>query len=117
MKKLMTLVLALCVIAFASAEKLTVSSPDNQLQVQISQDAQGAVFYQVTYQGKVMLEDSPLGMITNVNDFGKRLKLIDSQTDVVKNLIPKVRLSTVRWTILRISWSVILWYGTIKGLV
>lgn len=84
MKKLMTLVLALYVIAFASAEKLTVSSPDNQLQVQISQDARGAVFYQVTYQGKVMLEDSPLGMITNVNDFGKQLKLIDSQTDVVK---------------------------------
>ncbi|MFW5656240.1 MAG: glycoside hydrolase family 97 catalytic domain-containing protein [Bacteroidota bacterium] len=54
----------------------TVVSPDGKLLVSVSA-IDGVPEYKVTYNGKVFLEDSPLGLITNVGDFSKGLKLVE----------------------------------------
>lgn len=52
------------------AQQATVSGPDNLLKVDVSVD-EGIPFYSVTYKGKTMLENSPLGFVSDVGDFSK----------------------------------------------
>lgn len=59
-----------------AAQSVSVNGPDGKLQLTVScPSANGEVSYAVTYNGKQMLESSPLGMETNVGDFNKRLQL------------------------------------------
>lgn len=84
MKKIIILIFySFCTIPFLFAQELSVKSPDNNLQVKIS-DTQGIVSYSVLYKNKVMLENSPLGLLTNEGDFrtgmeytGKKDSLIE----------------------------------------
>jgi hypothetical protein len=46
-----------------SQNVVTVSDPEGQLQLSVSVKS-GIPLYSVIYQGKVMLEDSPLGLVT-----------------------------------------------------
>ena len=53
-----------------AAQSVSVNGPDGKLQLTVScPSANGEVSYAVTYNGKQMLESSPLGMETNVGDF------------------------------------------------
>ncbi len=52
------------------AQQATVSGPDSQLKVDVSVE-RGTPLYSVTYKGKVMLENSPLGFVSDVGDFSK----------------------------------------------
>lgn len=54
-----------------------VSSPDGRLNVNL--DFQKNT-YRVTYDGKTMLEDSPLGLVANFADFTENMVLTDSET-------------------------------------
>ncbi|WP_026705972.1 glycoside hydrolase family 97 protein [Flavobacterium soli] len=64
------------------AQVAEISSPDGKLKLNIfSED--GKASYSVTFQGKSMLEKSPLGLITNESDFSKNLKFIESKKDFV----------------------------------
>lgn len=54
--------------AFAATESAT--SPDGRLKVTVS-DESGATTYTIQYDGKTMLESSPLGLDTNEGDFTK----------------------------------------------
>ncbi len=56
------------------AHDFTIMSPDRNLQVSILLK-EGTMHYHVSYKGVTMLEDSPLGMITNVSDFSRDLGL------------------------------------------
>ena len=82
-KHLLPLFLFACVCAHA--QDATVSSPDGLLQVNLFFPAQQQASYTVTYAGNVMLENSPLGLETNIGDFGKSLTLTQAtQTPVTK---------------------------------
>lgn len=66
----------------AFAQIAETASPDGKLKLAVfSED--GKALYTVTLQGKVMLEKSPLGLITNESDFSKNLKFTDSKKDQV----------------------------------
>lgn len=43
----------------------------------------GEPYYNVSYEEQQMIEDSPLGMVTNVSDFSKNLKLIDKKESYI----------------------------------
>jgi hypothetical protein len=64
-----------------SAQVAEVSSPDGKLKLSVFSE-NGNALYSVTFQGKTMLEKSPLGLITNESDFSKNLKFINSKKDV-----------------------------------
>lgn len=65
-----------------SAQVAEISSPDGKMKLNVfSED--GKASYSVTFQGKSMLEKSPLGLITNESDFSKNLKFINSKKDFV----------------------------------
>jgi hypothetical protein len=57
----------------ALSQDATVLSPDKQLKVTVSV-ADGKPVYGVTYKGKTMLENSPLGLVTNEGDFSTDMK-------------------------------------------
>ncbi|GGG49756.1 glycoside hydrolase family 97 protein [Epilithonimonas arachidiradicis] len=64
------------------AQVAEISSPDGKLKLNIFSE-NGKALYNVSFLGKVMLEKSPLGLITNESDFSKNLKFIDSKKDKV----------------------------------
>lgn len=76
--------LLLCLLSGISvfAQVAEVISPDGKLKLNVFSE-NGKALYNVTYQGKVMLEKSPLGLITNESDFSQNLKFIDSKKDQV----------------------------------
>ena len=67
---------------FAATPVASVSSPDNQLAVLVSVEG-GKPLYSVRYKGKEVLENSPLGMITNVGDFSSGMKLLTHRTSAI----------------------------------
>jgi hypothetical protein len=64
------------------AQVAEVISPDGKLKLNVFSE-NGKALYNVTFQGKVMLEKSPLGLITNESDFSQNLKFTDSKKDKV----------------------------------
>ena len=66
------LLLNACSVA---AQDVTVSGPDQRLQVAFDCQTDGGLVYSVVYDGKTMLENSPLGLETNMGSFVKGLKL------------------------------------------
>ena len=71
-KSLFTLLYCFMFFIPISAENITISSPDKKLEVSLFLK-DNSVKYSVSYRNKVMLEESPLGLITNVSDFSKNL--------------------------------------------
>ncbi|WP_455673935.1 glycoside hydrolase family 97 protein [Phocaeicola sp.] len=67
----MTWLVALAAIP-AFAQQATVTGPDSHLKVNIALK-QGVPVYSVTYKDKTILEDSPLGVVTNAGDFSKNM--------------------------------------------
>lgn len=65
------------------AQNVSVAGPDGKLKVTLSCPAQGNLSYSITYNGKQMLENSPLGMKTNVGDFSKGMKLAGHTTSKI----------------------------------
>lgn len=65
-----------------SQNPVVVSSPDGKLEVQVTVN-NGELGYAVNYQGKTMLENSPLGVITNEGDFTADLRFVDSASGEV----------------------------------
>ncbi|MDR6968540.1 hypothetical protein J2X31_002563 [Flavobacterium arsenatis] len=74
--------ISFCLLSEVKAQVAEISSPDGKLKLNVfSED--GKALYSVTFQGKIMLEKSPLGLITNESDFSKNLEFINSKKDVV----------------------------------
>ncbi|WP_340105935.1 glycoside hydrolase family 97 protein [Rhodohalobacter sp. 8-1] len=65
-----------------SQTPMTVSSPDGNLEIAVSVD-NGNPVYSVTYNGKTMLENSPLGLVTNEGDFRSDMSFAASTTGEV----------------------------------
>jgi len=81
------------------AQVAEISSPDGKLKLNIFSE-NGKALYNVSFQGKIMLEKSPLGLVTNESDFSKNLKFIDSKKDKVSKTYSneKIKKSQVSYT-------------------
>ncbi|RNC65970.1 glycoside hydrolase family 97 protein [Proteiniphilum sp. X52] len=98
MKKILIILLTACLFEYISANDFTIVSPDRNLQVSVFLK-DGTLHYNVNYKGKVILEDSPLGMITNVSDFSKDLVFVEKREQVVSRTYtePKIKKSRVEY--------------------
>ena len=74
--------LALMCAMGMQAQKHTVSSPDQQLVVDVELTG-GKATYLVKYAGKEMIEASPLGLRTNIGDYSQGLSFVEEKTAVI----------------------------------
>ncbi|MFV0564888.1 MAG: glycoside hydrolase family 97 catalytic domain-containing protein [Flavobacteriaceae bacterium] len=81
-KLFFTLLTGICCM-YTFAQEFTVSGPNKNLQVKIVLQQSGILNYSVVYNDKVMLEDSPLGLVTNVADFSKNLSYVSHTENVL----------------------------------
>lgn len=79
-----------------SSENIKISSPDNKLQADINLE-NGELTYSVRYKERIILEDSPLGLITNVSDFSRNLILVETNETTIQHSYqePKIKQSRV----------------------
>lgn len=76
-----------------AAQSVDVTGPDGKLKVSVSCES-GKASYTITYEGKQMLETSPLGMNTNIGDFSKDLKLVKHATEKLDRVYTQTRIKT-----------------------
>lgn len=76
------------------AQDVIVKGPDGNLQVAVTCIGGGKVVYSVSYKDKQMLENSPLGMETNVGDFAKGLKLTGHEVNKIDSRYSLNRIKT-----------------------
>jgi len=97
-KMILTCLLAVNGTALSVAQQASVSSPDNKLSVQLFLE-NGKPSYTVTYNGKEMLQKSPLGMKTNITDLSQNLSFTGQKSDKIDFTYqePKIKKSTVRY--------------------
>ena len=81
MRKLLSIIFATSSF-LAWAGDVTVSSPDNRLQVKVS-DAGGRLYYTATLDGQEVLQPSALGLKTSLGDLTKGLSIVDTKTSVI----------------------------------
>ena len=80
-----------------AAQSVSVSGPDGKWQLTVScPSANGEVSYAVTYNGKQMLESSPLGMETNVGDFYRGLQLKEHKVTALDTVYEQSRIKASR---------------------
>ncbi len=84
MKKSFLFLLTLLIVMVVSAQELKFESPDNRTVVNFKLDG-GIACYSVSYDGKIMLDESPLGLVTNTGDFTKGLVYDGYKTNTIKN--------------------------------
>ncbi|NDW19313.1 glycoside hydrolase family 97 protein [Dysgonomonas sp. 216] len=85
MKKILIALLLIGFLPYTQAQNSVIKSPDQNLSVELSLK-NGIPNYAVTYKGKQILEDSPLGLKTNVGDFSKDLSFVDIKlSDIEKS--------------------------------
>lgn len=78
----LSLAFSILIMNTVIAQVAEIFSPDGKLKLNVFSE-NGKALYNITFQGKIMLEKSPLGLITNESDFSKNLKFIDSKKDKV----------------------------------
>lgn len=96
MKKILSLVVASLCLSNLIAQDVTVKGPDARLQLTVSTQDGGNVCYSIDYNGKPMLEKSPLGMNTNIGDFTKGLKLLGHSTKQIDTTYTQSRIKASR---------------------
>lgn len=96
MKKIISLVVASLCLGNLIAQDVTVKGPDARLQLTVSTQDGGNVCYSIDYNGKPMLEKSPLGMNTNIGDFTKGLKLLGHSTKQIDTTYTQSRIKASR---------------------
>ncbi|MBR1379513.1 MAG: glycoside hydrolase family 97 catalytic domain-containing protein [Bacteroidaceae bacterium] len=80
------------------AQVATVQSPDQRLKVNVDLN-DGIPSYNVVYDGKQMLENSPLGFVANIGDYSKGLTLVDTQESKIDETytLNRSKVSTVHY--------------------
>lgn len=79
--RLMYVIFVLTTLSSYSQDAV-ILSPDKQLRVSISL-IDGKLMYSVSYKNKIVLENSPLGLVTNEGDFSSGMKYISKSEDVI----------------------------------
>lgn len=89
-KEFMYLVMLLWALpVFGRQESL--SGPNKALKVNIDLK-NGAPYYSVEYNGKIFLEDSPLGLVANIGDFSREMTFIESKETPVEYIYTQNRI-------------------------
>lgn len=78
-KNILLLLTAMASMSYAQ----NASGPDGRLAVAITSGE--TTTYTVTYDGKTVLNPSPLGLVANYADLSKNLKLIKAEVDTIRN--------------------------------
>ena len=79
----LTVICSLLNVTIIFSQEAVATSPDSNLKVKVLTD-DGTPYYTVTYKGKTFLENSPLGVITNVGDFSKNMKCISHKENTIE---------------------------------
>ncbi len=64
------------------AEKVTLHSPDEKLNVELTINS-GRIYYSITYNGQKMLDESPLGLETSLGNFSSKMSFVEKVDSVV----------------------------------
>lgn len=96
MKKLVSTLIAVLSISTLAAQDVVMKGPDGKLQLVIFAQNEANPCYSISYDGKTMLEKSPLGMNTNIGDFTKNLKLTGHSVDKIDTVHQQTRIKTSR---------------------
>ena len=94
MKKIISTLLASCCLTSLIAQEVVVKGPDEKLQLVVSASPAEKPSYSITYNGKPMLEKSPLGMNTNIGDFVKGMKLTGHAVTPIDTVYHQDRIKT-----------------------
>ena len=79
------------------AQDVTIDSPDEKLKLTVSCPAGGgSVSYSIVYDGRQMLESSPLGMETNIGNFSDGLKWSGHDVRKIDTVYNQSRIKTSR---------------------
>lgn len=92
MKKLVSTLVAILGMSTLAAQDVVVRGPDGKLQLAVFAQNEAKPCYTVNYDGKTMLEKSPLGMNTNIGDFTKNLKLTGHSVDKIDTVYQQTRI-------------------------
>ena len=92
MKNLVSTLTAILGISTLAAQDVVVKGPDEKLQLAVFVQNETKPCYSVSYNGKTMLEKSPLGMNTNIGDFTKNLKLTGHSVDKIDTVYQQTRI-------------------------
>ncbi|MDC2162582.1 glycoside hydrolase family 97 protein [Bacteroides thetaiotaomicron] len=92
MKKLVSTLTAILGISTLAAQDVVVKGPDGKLQLEVFAQNEAKPCYTVSYDGKTMLEKSPLGMNTNIGDFTQNLKLTGHSVDKIDTVYQQTRI-------------------------
>ena len=93
---------------FSFAQEVDViRSPDGQLSVSIFIDG-GTLFYDVSYSEKIMLEKSPLGLLTNEGDFTKEMSFVSAFIGKIDEsyTLDRIKQSSVEYKANTLTYSV-----------
>ena len=93
MKRIFQLLVVLLTTSSASALEKQVASPDGKLVVTVN-DNNGKPIYQVSLDGKVFLENSALGLNTNIGDFTQGMTM--SEVSEVKAVNDSYQLDRIK---------------------
>lgn len=75
----------------ALAQSITVTGPDTRLKVDLAVNG-GIPMYSVSYDGKTILEKSPLGFIANTGNFSQGMSLIGQKTSQINKTYTQDRI-------------------------
>ena len=83
----------------AFAQQAAVTGPDARLKLDF-QLQDGKPVYSVTYDGKTVLENSPLGFVSNIGDFSRQMSFVGQQADKVEKTYTqdRIKCSTVNYS-------------------
>lgn len=94
MKKLIGTVLASFCLTSLMAQDVVMDGPDGKLQLAVFASSEAKPVYSIVYNGKTMLEKSPLGMTTNIGDFTKGMKLTGHSVTPIDTVYGQNRIKT-----------------------
>lgn len=102
MKKYLKYCLLVWIAVPVWAQQTEVIGPDSHLKVNVALK-QGKPVYSVTYKEKTILEDSPLGVVTDIGDFSRNMNWLGKrQVGSIKHIL-RTRSRNQRYTIRRMS--------------
>ena len=84
------------VVSSLTAQNVVVNGPDGKLQVTVSCSEGGEAYYYLVYNGKQMLESSPLGLETNLGSFIKGMKLTGHREKQIDTTYTQSRIKASR---------------------
>ena len=96
MKQLTLFSLLFAGVVQTFAQQAAVTGPDSPFKLDF-QLQDGKPVYSVTYDGKTVLENSPLGFVSNIGDFSRQMSFVGQQADKVEKTYTqdRIKCSTV----------------------